>query len=175
MKAWFQARSAREQVLVTVLVLATAVAWLAGAAGRGRARLGDWRSAREEAAAQGLWLARQADIEAAAGAAVRNLDPARTYDATKLVATLSTLATGAGLTASIDPPRTERTAQFAFHTARVTLRRANLTGLLSFYDEVAKQAPYLSFESIVAQTDRGAPGALGVTMQISATQIAPAK
>jgi hypothetical protein len=42
---------------------------------------------------------------------------------------------------------------------------------LKFYDELAKQAPYLNLESIALQTDRSAPGALNATLQISATQI----
>ncbi len=43
--------------------------------------------------------------------------------------------------------------------------------LLSFYDELAKQAPYLSLEQIATQTQRASPGMLDVTLQISATQI----
>ncbi|MBI2497651.1 MAG: general secretion pathway protein GspM, partial [Opitutae bacterium] len=72
---------------------------------------------------------------------------------------------------TIDPPVTQRTPQFAYHTIKVTFRRANLPALLNFYDELTKQAPYLNLESMALQTDRAAAGALNVTLQVSATQI----
>ncbi len=171
MKRWFQSRHLREQLLVAVFVVLAGLIWLSSAAGRARGRLDDWRGARTAFDAQQLWLDRQAEIEAQAGAAVQNLDPARTFDATRLVATVTTLATAAGLSPSTDPPHTERTPQFAYHAVRVSFRRAGLAALLNFYDELSKQAPYLHLESITMQTDRAAPGQLGVTLQISATQI----
>lgn len=171
MRAWFEARSRREQVLVTVFVLMIAFTWFFSALGRARTRLDEWRATRVASSAQQLWLDRQADIEARSAAAVRNLDPARTHDATRLMGTVNSLATAAGLTPAIDPPQTQRTSQFAYHTIKVTFRRANLPALLNFYDELAKQAPYLNLESIALQTDRGAAGALSATLQISATQI----
>lgn len=172
MKHWFQRRQRREQVLVAAFVLLGALVWLLGAAGRLRARWTDWHSTRTELSAQQLWLDRQKEIETSAGAAIRNLDPVRTYDATKLVSTVTSLATGAGLTPSIDSPVTLRTPQFAFHTIKVTFRRATLGSLLGFYDELTKQAPYLNLEQIAMQTERSAPGQLNVMLQISATQIA---
>lgn len=171
MRSWFQSRNRREQLLVTLFVILGALVWVAGAAGRLRARSAGWNSARVELGAQQLWLDRQKEIEAASGAAVRNLDPARTFDATKLVASVTSLAGGAGLQPAIDPAVTQRTPQFALHTIKVTFRRANLPALLNFYDELTKQAPYLNLESIALQTDRGAPGALNATLQVSATQI----
>jgi hypothetical protein len=171
MRRWFEARNRREQVLVTAFVIMIALTWLSGAFGRVRSRLADWNSTRTAVAAQQLWLDRQADIEARSAAAVRNLDPAKTHDATRLVDTINALAKGAGLNLAIDPPQTQRTPQFAYHTAKVTFRRTTLPALLNFYDELNKQAPYLNLESIALQTDRSAGGAINATLQISATQI----
>jgi hypothetical protein len=171
MRTWFEARHRREQVLVTLFVVLAAAIWLFSAMGRVRGRVAAWRSTQAALSAQQLWLDRREDIETRSAAAVRNLDPARTYDATKLVGTVNSLATAAGMGVAIDPPQTQRTAQFAYHTARVAFRRTNLPALLKFYDELAKQAPYLNLESIALQTDRSAPGALNATLQISATQI----
>src|SRR5690606_9922770 len=123
-------------------------------------RVADFRSARQEMAAQELWLDRQADIELRAGEAVKNLDPARTFDPTRLNSTLTTMASQAGLTPTIDPARTERTAQFAYHTVRLSFRRASLPALLSFYDELVKQTPYMNLESATLQVDRAAPAQL---------------
>ncbi len=171
MRTWFQSRNRREQLLVTFFTVIAALVWLSYSAGRLQKQIAGWRSTRGDLAAQQLWLDRQQEIEAQSVAAVRNLDPARTLDATKLVATVTSLATGAGLQPAIDSPVTQRTPQFAFHTTKVTFRRANLPALLNFYDEMSKQAPYLSLESVALQTDRAAAGALNATLQISATQI----
>lgn len=173
MKTWFQSRTMREQMLVTALVLIFAITWFVSALGRVQGRVADWRSAREQGKAQNLWIERQAEIEQRAATAVKNLDPTKTFDPTRLNSTLTTLATGAGLTPSIDAARTERTAQFAYHTVRVTFRRASLAALLAFYDELVKHVPYLNLESMIVQSDRNAPTQLSVTLQISAPQIAP--
>jgi hypothetical protein len=172
MKAWFQRRNRREQLLITTFVVLGALTWLSGATGRLRTQIDAWRSTRVALSAQQLWLDRQDEIAKRSTAAIGNLDPARTYDATKLVATVTTLAGGAGLTVTVDSPVTQRTQQFAYHTAKVTFRRSALPALLKFYDELSKQAPYLNLEQIAVQTDRAAVGTLNVTMQISATQIA---
>ncbi|HVZ63931.1 MAG TPA: hypothetical protein VG936_05025 [Lacunisphaera sp.] len=171
MKHWFQRGRRREQILVTTFIVLAALVWLMSALGRVRAQWLEWRLARTDLATQQLWLGRQKEIEAAASAAVRNLDPARTYDATRLVSTVTSLATNASLTPSIDSPVTARTPQFAYHTVKVSFRRATLGALLNFYDELNKQSPYLNLEQVAMQTERSAPGLLNVTLQISATQI----
>lgn len=171
MKPWFQRARRREQFLVTTFVVLGALLWISSALGRVRTHWIEWRLARSDVATQQLWLSRQKEIEAAASAAVRNLDPARTYDATRLVSTVTSLATSASLTPSIDSPVTQRTPQFAYHTVKVSFRRAPLAALLNFYDELNKQNPYLNLEQVAMQTERSAPGLLDVTLQISATQI----
>lgn len=171
MRTWFQSRNRREQLLVTLFVILGALVWLLSASGRLRTRWTGWRSTQAELGAQQLWLDRQKEIETASLAAVRNLDPARTLDATKLNSTVASLAGSAGLQPAIDPPVTQRTQQFNYHTIKVSFRRANLPALLNFYDELSKQAPYLNLEAVGLQTDRGAAGTLNATLQISATQI----
>ncbi len=173
MKTWFQRRRLREQVLLLLFAGLAGLIWLTGAVGRLRHGVTDWRSARTGLAAQQLWLAQRPEIERRSAAAIRDLDPTRTYDVAKLVATITTLATGAGLTVAIDPPVTERTPRFAYHTAKVTLRRASLPQLLRFQDELVRLAPYLNLEAVTLQTDRAA-GALNATLQISASQITAA-
>lgn len=174
MRNWFQSRNRREQLLVTFFIVLGALIWLTSAAGRLRTGWAGWRSTQTELGTQQLWLDRQQEIEASSTSAVRNLDPARTLDATKLVATVTSLASGAGLQPNIDSPVSQRTPQFAYHTIKVTFRRANLPALLKFYDELTKQAPYLNLESVGLQTDRAAAGTLNVTLQVSATQIVKA-
>ena len=171
MRAWFDSRNRREQTLLTLFVVMAAIAWLFTSSGHLRARWTGWKSTRIAVAEQKLWLDRQKELEAGATSAVRNLDPAKTMDATKLVATVTSLASGASLQPAIDTPTTQRTPQFAYHTVKVTFRRATLQSLLNFYDELSKQSPYLNLEQIALQTERVGPGMLNATMQISATQI----
>ena len=87
MKHWFNRGRRREQLLVTAFVLLGALVWLLSAAGRLRTQWENWHATRTDLATQRLWLDRHKEIEAAAGDAVRNLDPARTFDATRLVST----------------------------------------------------------------------------------------
>ncbi len=171
MRAWFNQRNRREQVLLTTFILLAAAIWATAAAGRFRARLEAWRSARLEQQAQQLWIDRRDEITRRSVAAVSNLDPSRTYDATGLVSAVTTLAKNAGLAPAVDSAATQRTPDVAYHTARVTFRRAGLPAVLKFYDELARQSPYLDLNRAAIQTDRAAPGALNVTLEISATQI----
>jgi hypothetical protein len=171
MRNWFETRHRREQVLVTVFVVLAAASWLFGSMRRLRTQVAAWRSTQSSISAQKLWLDRREDIEARSAAAVRNLDPAKTVDPTRLVGTINSLATAASLSVAIEPPQTQKTPQFAYHTVKVTFRRAQLPALLSFYDELSKQAPYLNLESIALQTERASAGAINATLQISATQI----
>lgn len=171
MRDYFQKRSRREQTLLVAFALMLGLVWAVSALARIRTRWQDWRSVNTELAGQQLWLDRRTEVEERSAAAVRNLDPARTYDATRLVTAVTALASQAGLQPSIDSPQTKQAPQFAYHTIKVNFRRANLNSMLSFYDELAKQAPYLNLEQIVLQTDRTAPGFLNATLQISATQI----
>ncbi len=170
MRAWFNGRSRREQLLVTLFVLLGAGIAFTSAARRLRAEVAAWRSARLEQTAQQLWLDRREEIERRAASAVSNLDPSRTYDATGLAATITRLASSAGLSPAVDPAVTQRTPQFAYHTARVTFRRASLPALLRFYDDLAREAPYLNLEQVAVLSDR-APGVVNVTAEISATQV----
>ncbi len=172
MRRWFETRHRREQMLVTIFVLLAAATWLFGSMRRLRTQVAAWRSSQAATAAQKLWLDRRDDIEQRSAAAVRNLDPAKTQDATRLLGTINTLANAAGLSVAIEPAQKQTTPQFTYNTAKVTFRRANLNSLLSFYDELAKQAPYVNLESISLATERGNAGALNAVLQISATQIA---
>jgi hypothetical protein len=171
MRAWFETRPRREQILVTVFVVMAALTWVFSSLGRLRTRVSEWRSTQAVSASQKLWLDRRDDIETRSAAAVRNLDPAKTLDGTRLQGTINSLAAAAGLSVTIEPAQVQRTSQFIYFNSKVSFRRANLPALLSFYDELAKQAPYLNLESIVLQTERTAPGVINATLQISSMQI----
>lgn len=171
MKTLFLSRPAREKVLIVAFMLVGAVIWLSDAAGR----LGEHRRSAASAASllkeQQLWLDQRVPIEAAAAAAVGNLDAERTYNATFLVAEVMALARRAGLSVNTDPPRTQRTNQFAFHTVTISTQRADLASLVRFYISLAERMPYLGLEQIVLAENRSAPGMLNARLEVASVEL----
>ncbi|MFH1497450.1 MAG: hypothetical protein ABII82_06450 [Verrucomicrobiota bacterium] len=170
MKAWFLARVAREKVLMVVFVLAAAIIWISSAGERLTGTTRELRTVGAELDAQQVWLDNRQTIEGAAALAVQNLDPSRTYDSTALVAEVMALASQAGLAVNTDPPRTQRTSQFAFHTLQVSSRRADFGAVIRFYTALAERSPYLGLEQMTLQADGGS-GALNVRMQIASVEL----
>ncbi len=173
MKKYFLSRSSREKLLVLALVGVAALAWLFGALGRTRQRWDEWRSLQVERETQQIWLGNQKSIEARAAKAVQQLDPAKTLNGTRLVGELNTLATGAGLNAEVSGQRSERTTQFAFHSAQITFRRADMGSLVRFYQALSQRSPYLGLEQVSLTQDRGAPGMINATFRVVAAELAP--
>lgn len=170
MKNWFMKRQSREKVLMVAFVLVAALIWLSSAADHLKTRGRALKSAGGELAAQQLWLGNRQSIEAAAAVAVQNLDASKTYDSTALVAEVMALASKAGLAVNTDPPRTQRTSQFAFHTLQVTSRRADFGAVVRFYASLAERAPYLGLEQLTLRSD-GTGGLLNVNMQIASVEL----
>jgi hypothetical protein len=171
LKAWFLGRLLREKILVFAFVLLGALIWLSSAADGMKANVRRFRAANSDLGTQALWLNNRATIEAAAAEAASHLDPSKTYDATFLVSEVSGMARRAGLSANTEPPRTQRSPQFAIHTLQLTTRRADLGAVLRFYQELAGKAPYLGLEQISVQGDRSAPGMLNATLQVASVEL----
>jgi hypothetical protein len=170
-KAWFVAKLLREKILVIGFVLLAALIWLSAAISHlKKARL-DFKAAGAELTTQSYWLDNRVAIESAAAAAASNLDSSKTKDATFLVAEVMAMAKRAGLAVNTEPPRTLGSAQFAVHTVLVSSRRAEMSALLRFYQELASRAPYLSLEELSLQGDRSAPGLLNVNLRIASVEL----
>jgi hypothetical protein len=170
-KAWFLSRLLREKALVLALLVIGALIWMSAAGERLGSALRGFRGAQSTLATQQVWLDARPQIEEAAAAAVQNLDPAKTYDSTFLVAEIMAIAGRAGLAVNTEPPRTQRSPQFSVHTVQVTTRRAELGALLRFYQELASKAPYLGLEQISLQGDRGNPGMINATFQVASVEL----
>ena len=170
-KAWFLGRLFREKVLVLALVLIGALIWLSSSSKHLTKNLSSYRSAETSLATQQLWLNNRPAIEEAAKAAVQNLDPSKTYNSTFLVAEILGIAGRSGLQVNTEPPRTQRSPQFAVHTVQVTTRRAELASLLRFYQELASKAPYLGLEQVSLQGDRTNPGMINATLQVISVEL----
>ena len=170
-RAWFLGRLLREKFLVLALVMSGAVIWLSSASTRLTATMRGFRLAQSELATQQVWLDNQAAIEKASEEAVRNLDPAKTYDATSLVSAVISMSKNAGLAANTEPPRTQRSPQFAVHTVQVTARRAELASVLRFYQDLSSKAPYLGLKEVSVQGDRSTPGMVNVNLKIDSVEL----
>jgi hypothetical protein len=116
-----------------------------------------------------MWLSHKTEIEGRAAAAGRTLDPTKTLDASQAFAELSRMTTG--LTAEIGAQRSERTDQFALHIVQVTIRRADMKGLLGFYEQVNAKAPYLGVEQCALSIDRANPGLLSAVFRIYSIEV----
>ncbi|MBA3848732.1 MAG: general secretion pathway protein GspM [Opitutus sp.] len=171
MKRHFLTRTLREKVLVTVFIGFASLTWLFSSLGRGRALAQEWRSAAAAGAEQRMWLANQAPIEAQAARSTGQLDAARTLNGARLIGELNALAGQAGLAPEVSGQRTERTTQFAFHSAQVSFRRADLASLVRFYEEISKRSPYIGLEQVSLAIDRGAPGTVNATFRVVAAEL----
>ncbi len=166
MKNIFMRRPTRERLLILVFLFAAAMVWLVSAGSRLQEKWRESRVVSADLAAQSLWLERKALIEERAVKAANRLNPARTLDATKLVGEVSALASQAGLAVGVEPPRTERTDQMAYHTVQVTFRRADLAALVKFYRELGQRAPYLALEKCTLGAGRSNPAEIDAIFTI---------
>ncbi len=158
MKAYFLSRLLREKLLLLVLVAAGAVLWASGTLGRAASLVSEYRVTSRSLDQQQLWLDREQVIEEEVAAAIRNLDPARSYDGVRLAAELNRLATAAGIAdiRSITRPA-ERTEQFAVNSLDVTINRADWAAISRFYLELSKRAPYITIEQFTMAPERTMP------------------
>lgn len=171
MKRFFLTRSLREKVLLTAFVALAALTWFFSALGRARVLGLEWRAGAATLKDQQVWLGNQAEIEARAAQATAQLDAARTLNATRLIGELNSLAQAAGLAPEVSGQRTERTTQFAFHSAQVTFRRVEIGALVKFYEELSKRSPYVGLEQVSLVVDRGSPGTLNATFRVVAAEL----
>lgn len=171
LRAFFLGRLLREKLLLLAFAGLGALIWLGSAYQDLTANLRTFRAAESELATQAVWLGNREAIEAAAAAAARNLDRSKTYDDTFLVAEVLGMAKRSGLGVVTEPPRTQRSAQFAVHTMQVSMRKVDLAAVIRFYQELASKAPYLGLEQISVQGDRSAPGMINVTLQVTSVEL----
>lgn len=159
--------------MLLVFLTAAALVWLGSAAGRLGERWREHRRLGVEASGQAVWLDQGDAIVARAAQAAANLDPRRTLDATELVGEVTAMAERAGLAPAVEPPGTERSGPFAYHTVQVSFRRAELGALVGFYRELAGRAPYLALQECSLAADRANPVELEARFVIFSVEVAP--
>ena len=172
MKAFFYRCALREKILLLTFAALALFIWSGQLLGRGLRFRDEWRAVRSERAAQLVWRQNASAIAARATAAIRSLEPAKTLNATRLVGELTALSASAGLTADISLQSSVRTDQFAFHTAQVNFRRADLAALLGFYQQLAQRSPYLGLDQFSLVVDRASPAQLNASFRVVAAELA---
>lgn len=170
LKIFFLSRLLREKLMMVVLV-AIAVLWW-GSVYSKRAAIA-WRnhhSLTSRLALQKQWLANRASIEAAAQEAIKNLDPARTYDDTRLVGELSAMAREFNLKLTNDAPQTAGSGQFAVHTVQINLRQVEWDTLTRFYYSLADRSPYLGVTQFAVSATPN-PALLNASLQVTSVEV----
>jgi Tfp pilus assembly protein PilO len=171
LKAFFLTRLLREKLLLVAFVALGALFWFSSFSKRASRVMQTHRTITSELAQQQQWLANREAIEAGAVQAVKNLDPARTLDDTRLVGDLSALARENKLRFTNDTPQTEQTGQFAIHTVQITLQHASYEDLRRFYDAITRRSPYMGIEQISLIADRPNPALLNAALRVSSVEI----
>ena len=169
MKAFFQARTFRERLLLLAFAVIAFGWWAPTAVGRLGVLRRDLGGFKEERDTQQMWLSHRTEIEARAVAAGRTLDPAKTLDASQAFAELNRMT--AGLTAEIGGQKSVSAEQMALHNVRVSIRRADLKGLYGFYEQLNARAPYLGIEQCDISVDRANPGLLTAVFRIYSIEL----
>lgn len=173
MRTFFLTRQFREKVLLAAFVVIGAAIWAMSVVERGGVAWREYRQTSDQLAEQQQWLDSSAEIQAAAAAAVADLDSSRTYNGVRLSAEINAIAnsTGLGAHAVSDSPRTELTPQFSMHTLQLRLNRVEWAQLERFYNELAKRAPYINIEQFAISADRDGRQ-LNAAVRVSSVEIA---
>ncbi len=171
LKAFFLGRLLREKLLLVAIAALVAVTLLSSFSKRAAAFWRQQRATTLTLAEQQAYLANRGTIEAGAQQAVKNLDPARTLDDTRLVGELNALARSQGLRFTNETPQTIRTGQFAVHTVQFNLQKSDWEALKRFYLELTKRSPYVGIEQFTLQADRANPAQLNASLRVSSVEL----
>jgi len=172
LRAFFLARFVREKLLLAGFAVLAAAIWLSNLAGRTRRFTREIHATTSALTEQALWLSNRAKIEASAQAAAGRLDAVRTLDATRLLAEVAAIAAEAGLKNTTSAESQDQSnGQFAVHTLRFNVTRADWDSIKTFYLALQKRSPYIGIEQFSLQADRANAALLNASIRISSVEI----
>jgi len=173
MKAFFLSRVLREKILLLALVLILALMWLFSVMGRAMAFKREYQNTTAVLQSQQRTLNDRARIQARATAAIRQLDPASTFDTVRLQSELDTMAAAAGITnKTIGDARTDRTPQFSVNSASINLRNVDYPSLVKFYEDLKKRSPYIGIDRLTLQVVAANVNQLTASITVSSVEVA---
>ncbi len=160
----------REKVLVLLMLVVGLLIWTSSFAERGRAVVDERGRLNRVLSEMAVYLENQDLIRQRAEEGIKNLEPSRTLDGTRLWGEVGALARRHGLNPSVDSPRTESGDVFSYHTVTLTVNGADLGSLINFTSDLQERAPYMALEqlSVTAKSD---PRFLDARYRISSVEL----
>jgi type II secretory pathway component PulM len=169
----FLSRSLREMAMLAGLVLVLVLVWLSHFVNRASGFVHEARSVTLDLADQARWLASRDQIMQSADQAASRLDPSSSLNGIQLYAAVQGMATDAGLTNIRSGDTTdERSGQFAIHSVRFDVTRADWNSLWAFYSAIQQRSPYISIEECTVSADPANPSVLNLSLLVSSVEIA---
>jgi hypothetical protein len=155
-RAFYLGRSLREKLLLVILFLVGIGIWLSHFCTRAEVFFAEARHTGNELNVQKQWLANREVIFASAEKAASKFDPSSTLSSIALTTAVTNLATDAGLsnTRADDEPDVSN-GQFAVHTLRFEIPKADWDGLKTFYSALQARHPYITIETFQILQDKG--------------------
>ena len=171
MKHFFFSLKARERVMALAALLIAALLWGSGAWARVNEGWEAWRAYEDEALEQKAVLAKEREIRNATAVAVQGLDSGHGFDQAKLIAEAVNATNEAGLSANTEAPKTTKAGKFAVHSLQLSCRKADMAGILRFYDSVKTRAPYLALSQVSLTSERGTAGTVTFKATLTALEL----
>lgn len=171
MKHFFFSLKARERVMALAALLIAALLWGSGAWARVNEGWEAWRAYEDEALEQKAVLAKEREIRNATAVAVQGLDSGHGFDQAKLIAEAVNATNDAGLSANTEAPKTTKAGKFAVHSLQLSCRKADMAGILRFYDSVKTRAPYLALSQVSLTSERGTAGTVTFKATLTALEL----
>lgn len=173
LRTFFLSRSLREKVLLVLLAVGLDGYWLSRFSDRCFTFTGQVRSVQADLADQARWLSNRDAILKRAQEAASRLDPSRTLNGIQLYAAVSDMASDAGLSNVRSGDTTDdRSGQFAVHSVRFDITRADWNSLWTFYQALQQRSPYIGIEQCAITSDPPNPSLLNMSVLVSSVEIA---
>jgi hypothetical protein len=171
-KAFFLSRLMREKALLLAFVGLGAAIWLSNYANRASSFWREYGRTAETLKMQRKVLASGPAIEAAAKKAIAQLDPAKTLNATSLLATITNLAKDAHLDSGRSEDQNDDPGpQFIMHNLRFSVTKAQWMDLEGFYLKIQQRSPYIVLEQCTVQADRANPNQLSAVFKLRSIEV----
>jgi hypothetical protein len=174
LRSFFLGRLLREKLLLVVFTLLGVLMWLSSYSKRAGAF---WRAQHTTTVAladQQQWLDNRKALEESAKKAAQSLEPSKTLDGTRLLATVTSLASESGLRNTNSGQVTnESNGKIAMHTLPYTINRADWDSLKKFYLAVSAKSPYIGLERFALLSDRANPAQLNLSVTVTSVEITP--
>lgn len=174
LRHFFLTRALREKLLLVAFIGIGALWWLSAFSTRAGGFWRDQHRTTLRLKEQAQWIKNGPRIEETAQKTAQRLDPAKTLNGNQLVTTVAQLASDAGLKNTVSgTPTTERSGQFAVHTAEFNINQAEWEPLKSFYEALQQRTPYIAVERFMLSSAPNAPARLTLSLKVVSVEIVP--